>query len=209
MGALQAKGLGMSAAATRLQIVEAADRLFYEQGFEATAFADIATAIALSRGNFYYHFKTKGEILDAVIALRLDRTRALLAGWQDEAETPRERILSFVGMLIGNRAKIMLYGCPVGTLCAELAKLDHAALGRASEIFTLFRAWLAEQFAALGRASDADALAMHLLMHSQGVATLAAAFRDETFIRREVEQMSLWLDAESTAALPPSTSPAS
>lgn len=199
----------MSAAATRLQIVEAADRLFYEQGFEATAFADIATAIGLSRGNFYYHFKTKSEILDAVIALRLDRTRALLAGWQDEAETPRERILSFVGMLIGNRAKIMLYGCPVGTLCAELAKLDHAALGRAGEIFTLFRAWLAEQFAALGRASDADALAMHLLMRSQGVATLAAAFRDETFIRREVEQMSLWLDAESTAVLPPSTSHAS
>ncbi len=190
----------MAAAATRQHIVEAADRLFYERGFEATAFADIAAATGLSRGNFYYHFKVKNEILDAVITLRLERTRLLLAGWQAAAETPVERIHSFIGMLIGNRAKIMLYGCPVGTLCAELAKLDHIASSRASELFTLFREWLAGQFSLLGRAADADRLAMHLLMRSQGVATLAAAFRDEAFIRREVEQMNLWLEALSPAA---------
>ncbi|PZN97897.1 MAG: TetR family transcriptional regulator [Hyphomicrobiales bacterium] len=190
----------MSAAATRLQIVEAADRLFYEQGFEATAFANIAAATGLSRGNFYYHFKAKDEILDAVITLRLERTSLLLEGWQAAAEAPGERIRSFIGMLIGNRAKIMLYGCPVGTLCAELAKLDHIANSRASELFTLFRAWLAGQFALLGRTSDADALAMHLLMRSQGVATLAAAFRDEAFIRREVSEMNTWLEAQSPPA---------
>ena len=42
---------------TREQIVLAADQLFYEQGFEHTSFADIADAVKLSRGNFYYHFK--------------------------------------------------------------------------------------------------------------------------------------------------------
>lgn len=196
----------MAATATRQHIIEAADRLFYERGFEATAFADIAAATGLSRGNFYYHFKAKDEILDAVISLRLERTSLLLAGWQADASTPDERIRSFIGMLIGNRAKIMLYGCPVGTLCAELAKLDHVASSRASELFTLFREWLAGQFALLGRAADADVLAMHLLMRSQGVATLAAAFRDEAFIRREVMEMNAWLEAQSPAApVPPAT----
>jgi TetR/AcrR family transcriptional repressor of nem operon len=190
----------MAAAATRQHIVEAADRLFYERGFEATAFADIAAATGLSRGNFYYHFKAKDEILDAVITLRLERTARLLAGWQEAGETPVERIRSFIGMLIGNRAKIMLHGCPVGTLCAELAKLDHVASSRASELFTLFREWLASQFVLLDSTADADALAMHLLMRSQGVATLAAAFRDEAFIRREVEDMNAWLEAQSPAA---------
>lgn len=196
----------MAAAATRQHIVEAADRLFYEQGFEATALADIAAATGLSRGNFYYHFKTKDEILDAVISLRLERTHLLLACWQAAAETPGERIRSFIGMLIANRAKIMLYGCPVGTLCAELAKLEHIASSRAAELFTLFREWLAGQFALLGRTSDADALAMHLLMRSQGVATLASAFRDEIFIRREAEEMNRWLEAQgAAAAFPPET----
>jgi TetR/AcrR family transcriptional regulator, transcriptional repressor for nem operon len=52
---------------------------------------------------------------------------------------------------------------------------------------------LRRQFALLGRAADADALAMHLLARSQGVATLANAFNDEKFIKQEVEQMCDWL----------------
>ena len=185
----------MGAASTRQQIVEAADRLFYEQGFEATSFADIAAAVRLSRGNFYYHFKTKDEILDAVIALRLANTGRMLDAWEAETDDPARRILSFIHILVMNRAKIMQYGCPVGTLCNELSKLDHVAKEDAARLFTLFRDWLARQFAALGRDTDADALAMHLLMRSQGVATLATAFRDDAFIQREVEDMGIWLEA--------------
>ena len=43
---------------TRQDIVEKADLLFYQHGFENTSFADIADAVGISRGNFYYHFKT-------------------------------------------------------------------------------------------------------------------------------------------------------
>lgn len=48
----------MTAAATRQHIVEEADRLFYEHGFEATSLAHIAAAVQIARGNFYYHFRT-------------------------------------------------------------------------------------------------------------------------------------------------------
>lgn len=192
----------MGAADTRRQIVEAADRLFYERGFEATSFADIATAVGLSRGNFYYHFKTKDEILGAVIALRMANTQAMLDAWQSATASPAERIRSFVHILIMNRSKIMAHGCPVGTLCSELAKLDHVAKGDATKLFTLFRDWLAQQFAALGREADADALALHILMRSQGVAALATAFRDEDFIRREVEDMDAWLNVQCPGGSP-------
>ena len=56
----------MTGAATRDHIVEIADQLFYQQGYEHTSFADIAEAVNISRGNFYYHFKAKDEILNAV-----------------------------------------------------------------------------------------------------------------------------------------------
>jgi TetR/AcrR family transcriptional regulator, transcriptional repressor for nem operon len=36
---------------------------------------------------------------------------------------------------------------------------------------------------------------MHLLARSQGVATLASAFRDEKFMRHEVRLMHEWLQA--------------
>lgn len=187
---------------TRGSIIEAADRLFYERGYEHTSFADIAAAVQISRGNFYYHFRTKDEILEAVIGLRLANTRQMLDRWAHESEDPAERIRSFIHMLIVNRVKIMQYGCPVGTLCNELAKLDHGAKDEANKIFMLFRDWLRRQFARLGRVADADALAMHLLARSQGVSTLATAFRDEGFIRHEVAQMCDWLDGEKESRRP-------
>jgi TetR/AcrR family transcriptional regulator, transcriptional repressor for nem operon len=183
----------MSGTTTRDHIVEIADQLFYQQGYEHTSFADIAEAVQISRGNFYYHFKTKDEILNAVIGLRLSNTRKMLEQWEAEGSDPADRIQNFIRILLMNRAKIMLYGCPVGTLCNELAKLDHAARTEANKVFTLFRDWLRRQFALLGHKADADVLAMQVLARSQGVATLANAFRDEKFIQREVKQMCDWL----------------
>ena len=184
----------MSDKTTRDHIVEAADRLFYRQGYEHTSFADIADAVRISRGNFYHHFKTKDEILDAVIGARLDGTRSMLERWEIEGKGPADRIRSFIHILVANQTEIMRYGCPVGTLCTELAKLGHASQAEATKLFTLFRTWLRRQFTLLGREADADALAMHLLARSQGIATLANAFHDEKFIRQEVEQMCDWLE---------------
>ena len=184
----------MPALPTRDRIVEKADALFYEGGFEATSFADIAAAVGISRGNFYHHFKTKDGILDAVISRRIERTRVMLDDWQSEGATPRDRILLFINLLIANRTKIMAFGCPVGTLCSELAKLDHAAQHRAAGIFGLFHDWLAGQFRALGASGQAEAWAMHLLAWSQGVSVMATAFRDEAFIHREIAGIEQWLD---------------
>jgi len=178
---------------TRDHIIDAADQLFYQQGFEHTSFSNISDAVQISRGNFYYHFKSKDEILDAVISLRLANTQKMLDKWEMEGKQPADRIRSFIHMLIKNRTKIKQFGCPVGTLCTELTKLNHTSQTEANKLFTLFRVWLRKQFTLLGHKKEADALAMHLLARSQGVATLASAFHDEKFIKQEVKQMLNWL----------------
>lgn len=189
----------MTMTATRDQIVDAADQLFYQHGYEHTSFKHIAEKVNISRGNFYYHFKTKDDILTAVIQRRLANTRRMLAQWEAKGATPEERIRCFINILIRNQAKIKLYGCPVGTLVTELAKLGHGAQSDANELFTLFRDWLRQQFQQLGRDKNADDLAMHLLARSQGVATLASAFRDEAFIHQEVQQLYDWLACQTGA----------
>ncbi len=186
----------MSTPTTRDQIIEAADQLFYQQGFSHTSFTDIAAVVEISRGNFYHHFKSKDQILEAVIAVRLANTRAMLKQWEAGAAHPADRIEKFIHILIANRPHIKRYGCPVGTLSIELAKLNHDSRADARLIFTLFRNWLCKQFIQLDNVDnvdDADKLAMHLLARSQGVATLANAFRDDQFIRNEVAHMSEWL----------------
>ena len=183
----------MSNKTTRGHIIDAADQLFYRQGYERTSFSDIANAVRISRGNFYHHFKSKDDILSAVIKLRVANTERMLQQWDIEGQQAIDRIQSFIHILIVNRAHIKLYGCPVGTLCTELAKLNHASQAEASSVMMLFRTWLRGQFTLLGRQADADELAMHLLARSQGVAMLAHAFHDEKFIKHEVKQLCDWL----------------
>lgn len=190
----------VSGATTRAQIVDAADGLFYRHGYEHTSFATIADAVQISRGNFYYHFKSKDDILDAVISARLAGTKEMLEEWEAEEAEPAGRIRKFIHMLVANRAQIQSYGCPVGTLTTELAKLDHSSFDGANGLFALFRTWLRDQFALLGHEAEADALAMHVLAFSQGIATMANAVRDEDFIRREVEHMCDWLSSCANGA---------
>ena len=183
----------MSDKTTRERIVDAADRLFYRQGYAHTSFTDIAGVVQISRGNFYHHFKTKDEILEAVIAFRLAKTQAMLERWEAEGKSPEERIRHFIHILIANWDEIKLYGCPVGTLSTELAKLNHASQEEAKRVFALFRTWLCRQFADLGQEAEADKLALHLLARSQGVAMMTNAFHDRAFVAQEVKQMCDWV----------------
>lgn len=179
----------------RQQIVAAADDLFYRQGFEYTTFADITGAVGISRGNLYHHFKTKDDILDAVIGSRLGQTRETLAAWDAGAATPAARIEAYIRSLPGNWAGIRDHGCPVGTLCTELTKLDHAARADSVEIFTLYRQWLKNQFQALNSLEDPDELALQMLAWGQGVAAMGNAFKDLQYLEREVQKMCDWVHA--------------
>ncbi|MDH5437067.1 MAG: TetR/AcrR family transcriptional regulator [Gammaproteobacteria bacterium] len=177
----------------REKIITIADDLFYRNGYIQTSFSDISEAVGISRGNFYYHFKTKDEILGEVINVRMANVQNMLDQWEVEGKKPEDRIQSFINILNMNRVDIKRHGCPLGTLCTELAKLDHDSQEEANRLFTLVRTWLRKQFTLLGHKKDADNLAMHLIARSQGVATLASAFHDEKFIKNEVKQMSDWL----------------
>jgi TetR/AcrR family transcriptional regulator, transcriptional repressor for nem operon len=193
---LDGKAAAVGASGTRELIVRAADRLFYERGFEHTSFSDIADAVRISRGNFYYHFKSKDEILNAVIEERIEDRQKLIQEWESREASPAGRIRSYVNIVVDNQPDIERFGCPVGTLTTELAKLGHDSQPGATEIMNLFRVWLRKQFEAMGRHEDADFLAMHVLARSQGIATLSNAYRDRAFVAREVELLCDWVGAQ-------------
>jgi AcrR family transcriptional regulator len=55
----------------RSRLVSAAVGLAYQNGFGATSLADIAREAEVPLGNVYYYFKTKDEIGEAIVELRL------------------------------------------------------------------------------------------------------------------------------------------
>lgn len=55
------------------EILDVAERLFGTKGFDSTSTGDILNEIGIARGTLYYHFKSKEEILDAMISRMTNR----------------------------------------------------------------------------------------------------------------------------------------
>lgn len=55
------------------EILDAAESLFLEQGYEKTSTSDILKRVGIARGTLYYHFSSKEEILEGVISRLVER----------------------------------------------------------------------------------------------------------------------------------------
>ena len=186
--------MGIKGELLRQRIVEAADQLFYQQGYEKTSFNDIASAVNISRGNFYYHFKSKDEILSAVIDNRMSGIKQMICQWEQEYPDAKQSILFYIDILCENQENIEKHGCPIGGMCSELSKLNHASQSDANSMYVVFRDWLTEKFKQLGQGKKSPQLAMHLLARTQGIATISHSFEDRRFLLQEVKLLKQWLD---------------
>lgn len=188
--------MGTKGDGNRQRIIDAADRLFYRRGYNQTSFQDISDATGIPRGNFYYYFKTKDEILDAVVNTRVEEFNGLLNRCEEETEDARERLLLFSNMLEHNRDDVIESGCPIGSLCSELAKDDPALHEKSRQIFILLRDWVKRQFEATGL-TNTDDLAMDLLAKLQGVTVIACAFKDADYMKRSHLEIKNWINEKT------------
>jgi TetR/AcrR family transcriptional regulator, transcriptional repressor for nem operon len=176
----------------RTRLLQAAVKVTYRQGFGKAALADIANEARVPLGNVYYYFKTKDEIGDAIIDLRVSRFRRLLQEL-DKAQSPKERLCGFVQIKINNREGLASNGCPVGTLCSELQKYGGPVAKRSRVLFAEALAWMETQFRALDQGANSRGLAVHLLSATQGISVLAHTFHDPALIDMEAARLKQWI----------------
>lgn len=100
----------------RMELVRAAARLFRDQGYERTTVRDLGNAVGLQSGSLFYHFRTKEEILVAVMALGITATTEQLALTLARARNTREKLAALFhvhlhSLLGDNQAalEVMLY----------------------------------------------------------------------------------------------------
>jgi TetR/AcrR family transcriptional repressor of nem operon len=177
----------------RARLVDAASQLFYQQGVEKTALADIALAAGVPQGNVYYYFKTKDELVEAVIevvAQDLQKQFALLS----KHRSPKGRLKALVRSLTDQRELVARYGCQMGSLCSELDKRANGLDLAAARLFSLILDWTESQFQAMGR-QDARDLAVALLAAYQGISVVTNALRDPDLMVREGRRLDRWIDS--------------
>src|SRR5438477_4352893 len=68
------KGVALDATSpdTKTRILDAAERLFVEHGFEATSLRSLTSAAGVNLAAVHYHFGSKEELFQAVLTRRLD-----------------------------------------------------------------------------------------------------------------------------------------
>jgi AcrR family transcriptional regulator len=54
------------------ELIDVAERLFLESGYENTTVSDIVKEVGVAQGTFYYYFASKHDVLDAVIEREID-----------------------------------------------------------------------------------------------------------------------------------------
>ncbi len=81
---------------TRLKIIAAALELFSRNGYSNTTLAMIAEAAGFSRGPIYWHFKSKDELYEAVLAYSQTPLEQLIARSQKLADEPLAALEHFI-----------------------------------------------------------------------------------------------------------------
>jgi AcrR family transcriptional regulator len=182
-----------AAGGKRERLIDGARQVLHAQGVEGTTLADIANAADVPVGNVYYYFKTKDDLVQAVIATHAEEIETRLASLEQH-RTPKSRLKVFVRMLTDQRELAASYGCPHGSLCSELDKRDDDLSRSCAQLIRLPIEWAERQFRAMGR-RDARELAVALIASYQGVALLTNTLRDPELMEREGRRLERWIDS--------------
>ena len=175
------------------RLLKAGAKVIHEQGFHRTLLADIAREAEVPQGSIYYYFKTKDDIAEAIINERIS-SLGKLTKKLDAYTNPKKRLYALIKVWVDDREIDSRYGCPIGSLCNELAKNRGLLCDTSAEQLRVLVDWCELQFRELNKpVRQARDFAVHLICALQGVSLLANAFGDAEVILREANQLKRWV----------------
>lgn len=92
----------------RVDLINAAARLFRRKGFNATSTRDIAAAVGMHSGSPFYHFKSKGALLYAVMEEGMRSALQRQAAALQAAGLPAEDAPALLRLLVRNHFGVLL-----------------------------------------------------------------------------------------------------
>lgn len=191
---------------TRERILEAASRLFHEQGFAATGVATILREAGVNSGSMYHYFSGKEALLEGVLNWYLDRLYPEVMEPIEQLEPdPLARVFRLLGwyrgFLLENECRL---GCPVGNLALEVSD-THPGLKRLlDENFGnwagIIQRWLEQAGDALPPGCDRAELACLVLTVMEGGVMQARAAGSVDPFDRSVNQLRAYFGVLSEQA---------
>jgi TetR/AcrR family transcriptional repressor of nem operon len=115
---------------TRERIVEAARYLFWDRGYAATGLNDILRRAKARSGSFYHFFRSKRDLLNAVLDTYVDALQPVVI--EPAVRAGADGIARVFAVLDGYRQSLLgtscTYGCPIGRLALEIDPANEASM---------------------------------------------------------------------------------
>ncbi|WP_211198577.1 TetR/AcrR family transcriptional regulator [Ruegeria haliotis] len=162
----------MSETATR--ILDVAERMARQGGYNAFSFRDIAKEIGIKSASIHYHFPTKEDLGEALVSRYTDRFLDALG--QVDGATPSELLARYVAVYRKALIEQELM-CLCGMFGAEIAKLPAPVSKRTRAFFERNLDWLESVFKA-GNSSDPRRRAGETIAWLEGAMILARSLND-------------------------------
>jgi len=160
-------------ASKRDVLIQRAFRIFYENGFHATGMDKLVKLTGISKTAMYRHFRTKEDLILAVLKLRDEQFRNwLMARVEELAQTPEQQLLALFDVL-GEWFKREDYqGCMFIKASAEYQDDNHPLKAASAEHKRLLFTWF-RKITSRTAVKNPDLLARQLLMLKEGAVVTA------------------------------------
>jgi len=141
---------------TATRILDVAERLVQERGFNGFSYADVASELGITKAALHYHFPGKAELGDALIARYAERFGEALTRVDGRDIDAPAKLRAYAQLYADVFADERM--CLCGMLAADYATLPDPMQERVVTFFDDNEAWLAK---VLQDGRDAGTLAFH------------------------------------------------
>lgn len=158
----------------RDELVRKALEVFYARGFHATGMDTLVRETGVSKTSMYKHFRTKDDLITAVLQLRDDNFRSWLYRRMEElAQTPADQLRAMFTALSEWFEQPEFAGCMFVKASAEFQDHAHPVYRQSTEHKQLILKHL-EDLATQAGAHEPATLARQLLTLKEGAIILAS-----------------------------------
>ena len=140
---------------TKRRILEAAHNLVMGHGLSGTSIDMVLVAAGITKGAFFYHFKSKADLARALVQRYADRDAAHLEVQMTRAEklsrVPLQQLLIFLGLLQEEFEQFDEAGggCLIASYVYQFEELEPEVRQISAQAFLLWRQRVGEKFAAV------------------------------------------------------------
>ena len=157
----------------RGQLVDAATELFNKHGYHATGVDRIMAETGISKATLYRYFKTKDELIVAVLAKQDEAAREEMRAFVEKAcADPRERLLATFSQLDLWLEDGAFSGCPFMAAASEFGEAPNLVLQQVQLHKRLYLAYF-EELARAARLPDPRTVARQIVMLHEGAVAFA------------------------------------